>query len=390
VDEPILGFLSIFSAEEKSTIQFDYNTFLAENIHEQLLKFTTEGMFWYSSILAYMFTFFQADRLSFPMQKMDQDDKPHVVTSWTSLLRRNSTEFNFKQFIEQFYHPVVSMLSGRLEPRINEEIQRILHLSDLTKSGDWYLYQNHTEIRVYGCELAPYKLPKYFPIRIFSLEYIRQMINSDDIHFVSLKKKQQLRIKGQIGPFICNSQAIGEEADKLLKEMKFSTSFTWHYDPCGIIVEMRAKNKSSPYAHTLKPEIEKFVNQTEWEVNTLEDTEQQSHLTMISQTTTPQVPKEKRPRKDVSPSVTEVSTEDFQVYKKRPKATHTTDRTGEEETHSTTVVEGEHSSPFSSSHQMMSTSSSKKQTDTTVITQPPPGSVKLSIFEKYDLIKKKN
>jgi hypothetical protein len=74
VDEPIFGFLSIFSAEEKATIQFDYNTFLAENIHEQLLKFTTEGMFQYSSILAYMFTFFQADRLSFLMQKMDQDE----------------------------------------------------------------------------------------------------------------------------------------------------------------------------------------------------------------------------------------------------------------------------------------------------------------------------
>jgi hypothetical protein len=100
-------------------------------------------------------------------------------------------------------------------------------------------------------------------------------------------------------------------------------------------------------------------------------TEQQSPPAIISQTTTPQIPKEKIPRKDVSPSVTEVSAEDFQVYKKRPKTTHTTDRSGEEETQSTTVVEGEHSSPFSSNHQMMSTSSSKKQTDTTVITQPP-------------------
>jgi hypothetical protein len=93
--------------------------------------------------------------------------------------------------------------------------------------------------------------------------------------------------------------------------MKFDSSFIWHYDPCGIIAEMRSKNKSSPYAHMLKPEIEKFVNQTEWEVNTLEDIEQQSPLAMISQTTTPQVPKEKIPRKDVSPSVTEVSAEDF-------------------------------------------------------------------------------
>jgi hypothetical protein len=53
------------------------------------------------------------------------------------------------------------MLSGRPEPRINDKVQRILHLSDNTKTGDWYLYQNHTEIRVFGCELAPYKLPKY-------------------------------------------------------------------------------------------------------------------------------------------------------------------------------------------------------------------------------------
>jgi hypothetical protein len=146
-------------------------------------------------------------------------------------VRKKSYEFNFKYFIDQFYHPVVCMLSGRTKPRINEEIQRILHLSDLAKTGDWYLYQDHTKIMIYGCELPPYKLPKYFPVRIFSLEYIRQMINSDDIHFVAFKKKQQLRIKGQIGSFICNNRAAGEEANKLLQEMKFRQSFTWHYDP---------------------------------------------------------------------------------------------------------------------------------------------------------------
>jgi hypothetical protein len=38
----------------------------------------------------------------------------------------------------------------------------------------------------------------------------------------------------------------------------------------------------------------------------------------------------------------------------------------------------------------MSTSSSKKQTDTSLINQPTQGAAKLSIFEKYDMIKKKN
>jgi hypothetical protein len=256
VDEPILGFLSILSMEERPTPQFDYNTFLASSIHEQFSNFVTEGMFRYSSILAYMFTFFQEKIFSFSMQKMDKDGRLQAVTASTSLLRQNSTEFSFKQFIEQLYHLVVSMLSGRPELRINDEIQRILHLSDLAKTRDWYLYQNHTEIRVYGCELAPYKLPKYLPMRIFSLEYIRKIINSDDIHFVSLKKKQQLIIKGKIESFICNRQGVGEEAHKMLKEMKFFASFIWHYDPCGIIFEMRIKNKNVPDLHTPKPEME--------------------------------------------------------------------------------------------------------------------------------------
>jgi hypothetical protein len=163
--------------------------FLAENLHEKLENFPTEGMYLYSSILSYMFMFYQANKFPFLMQKMDKDGKPQAINPQMSLLKRNSTEFSFKQFIELFYHPVVGIQSGRLEPRINEDIQRFLHLSDLAKTGDWFLYQNHTEIRVHGCELAPYKFPRYVPVQIFALEYIRQMINLDDIHFVSLKKK---------------------------------------------------------------------------------------------------------------------------------------------------------------------------------------------------------
>jgi hypothetical protein len=76
LDEPILDFLSIFSTDEKPTTQFDYNTFLADNIHEQFSIFFVEGMFRYSSILVYMFLLFQVDKFSFSMQKMDKDGRP--------------------------------------------------------------------------------------------------------------------------------------------------------------------------------------------------------------------------------------------------------------------------------------------------------------------------
>jgi hypothetical protein len=178
-------------------------------------------------------------------------------------VRKNSNEFNFNDLIYQFEHLVLCMLDSRMEPRINEEVHRILHLCDLAKTGDCYIYHNHTEIIVYGCELPPYKLPKYPPVRIFALEYIKKMINSDDIHFVPFKKKQQLRIKSQIGSFICNNRAIGEEANKLLKEMGFSLNFPWNYDPFDIIEEIRLKHKIYPYAHVPKPEIIFFMNQTD-------------------------------------------------------------------------------------------------------------------------------
>jgi hypothetical protein len=101
-----------------------------------------------------MFMFFKQISSFSPCRSWTRMEN-HNLSPLDFITEKELTEFNFKQFIDQFYHPVVSMLSGRQEPRINEEIQRILHLSDLAKTGDWYLYQNHTEIRIYGCELAP-------------------------------------------------------------------------------------------------------------------------------------------------------------------------------------------------------------------------------------------
>jgi len=77
-------------------------------------------------------------------------------------------------------------------------MKKILQLSKSYSIGDWYFYQDHTVIRIYGCELAPYRLPKYVPMRIFALEYFRQFGNADMIHFHSKNKKAQLKIKHQL------------------------------------------------------------------------------------------------------------------------------------------------------------------------------------------------
>jgi hypothetical protein len=64
VDEPILVFLSIFSTEERATIQFDFSRFMANNKQDQFFRFSTEGMLRYSLVLVYLFLFFVVRQFS--------------------------------------------------------------------------------------------------------------------------------------------------------------------------------------------------------------------------------------------------------------------------------------------------------------------------------------
>lgn len=59
-------------------------------------------------------------------------------------------------------------------------------------------------------------------MRLFSHEYYWKMFNSDEMHFVTEKKKAQSRIKDQLGPFICNSREVGKEAEEILQRLKLN------------------------------------------------------------------------------------------------------------------------------------------------------------------------
>ena len=96
-------------------------------------------------------------------------------------------------------------LNYSTQPRISTEIKRVLQLANNSRVGDWYLYPNHTEIRIYGYELPPYKLPKYLAMILFSLEYFRKMIGVHEVHFLVVMKKTQFKMKNKMGPFICNT-----------------------------------------------------------------------------------------------------------------------------------------------------------------------------------------
>jgi len=55
-------------------------------------------------------------------------------------------------------------------------------------------------------------------MRLFTLEYYRQIINSDEVHFVKAKSKVQLRIKDQRGPLYAIAEKLEEKQMKSFRD----------------------------------------------------------------------------------------------------------------------------------------------------------------------------
>ena len=108
-------------------------------------------------------------------------------------------------------------------------------------------------------------------MRLFALEYFRQFINSDLTHFHSTKKKAQLKLRDQLGPYVMNKKEGWKDADEILGQtLRLKRIFWWvPYDPNGFINARRVKYRLAPYEHYIIPDIEKFANQDEWVEGTL-------------------------------------------------------------------------------------------------------------------------
>jgi len=96
-------------------------------------------------------------------------------------------------------------------------------------------------------------------MRLFALEYYRQFNSADLTHFYGARKKTQLKIRHQLGPFIFNKrEEAWKDTDTILGEkLKLKLSFHWSpYDPKHFISFTRVKNKLTGYVHCKIPEIE--------------------------------------------------------------------------------------------------------------------------------------
>jgi len=126
VDEVVLSFLSIFSLGMPHVVIYNYALFIADRMHEKFIRLPTERVFKYSSVLFHIFLYYQSDRFPVNIQKLDTKGNPRSVIYWTPLIQKYSVVFTYKDLIDSFVHLVMNMLTSSPQPRISQEIKRVL------------------------------------------------------------------------------------------------------------------------------------------------------------------------------------------------------------------------------------------------------------------------
>jgi len=138
VDETVLVIMAMF-APGKPPIYYDYATYIANKIHEQLMDLARERVFRYTSYIYHLILYYQHEKFHFPMRRVDAQGNPRSVAYWSSAFHCSPySPYTYCEFIDLFIHPAMSLLLSLPPPRLTDEMQRILQLSKVYSIGDWY------------------------------------------------------------------------------------------------------------------------------------------------------------------------------------------------------------------------------------------------------------
>ena len=100
----------------------------------------------------------------------------------------------------------------------------------------------------------------FVPMRLFALEFIRQSLNVDQVHFVPMKKGHMYKLPMIVGPFIVNMRHTFDEVTKMLDEMHMLLGERWAYDPHNVISNRIIENGYLAFIHESRPDLEKIAS----------------------------------------------------------------------------------------------------------------------------------
>jgi hypothetical protein len=97
------------------------------------------------------------------------------------------------------------------------------------------------------------------------LEYLRQTLNSNHVHFYSKIKRLSSNYQHNNFFFIIRDNATLEIIENMMKVFNFEEDDPWKYDHFHVITDMRLIVGSMPYINYVDTRRERLANKEPWE-----------------------------------------------------------------------------------------------------------------------------
>jgi hypothetical protein len=112
----------------------------------------------------------------------------------------------------------------------------------------------------YDCEIEPYLLPVYIPPWILVLDYIRQRLSFDYLHFISKTQNSSFVFPIQVFSLVIKSWFALNIVNKMTSSFGFRMGNIWKYGPYHIISKQHVAFNSFAFIHHVNHEIEMMAN----------------------------------------------------------------------------------------------------------------------------------
>ena len=101
VDETVLVLLSSFTQGQPPAVKYNYAKFIANKIHDQLIRLDRQGVFKYSSYIYHFLMYYQSESFKCPIKKLNSKGERRSVVFWSSVFHQvQHSPYSYCEFID--------------------------------------------------------------------------------------------------------------------------------------------------------------------------------------------------------------------------------------------------------------------------------------------------
>jgi hypothetical protein len=186
---------------------------------------------------------------------------PEPVHKYHSALWEENAKNVFYEVCHYVIIPLHKIFFGCEPPRISNTI-----IENLKSVADWFIEENFSYVRVYGCSIPPHALPKILPDRLICREVAYQLVNGGiGLELKAQQKKAWPSFPVYIGKFILLNIGHSKAEAESMDEVKLASIEHRKHDPYQIISRHFTQCNLKAYEHEFSVYDDVFKNAKSYE-----------------------------------------------------------------------------------------------------------------------------